>query len=128
MGNSSSTMIEITVAVSLFVGALTMYTILFINVAQVVELTNKVTASQDRNVHTTLVIPEDYRVSGAEVLQSIYHIAQVGVDIQVDSKIFLHSLDMDNTDVSMINVFGFYKPVYERNVNGQLVKVVYIPH
>lgn len=128
MGNSSNTMIEITVAVSLFVGALTLYVILFVNVAQVVELTNKTTVSQDRNVHTTLAIPEDYRVSGAEVLQSIYHIGQIGVDIQVDSKVFSHSLDIDYTDVSMINVLGLYTPVHVRDANGQLLKVVYIPH
>jgi uncharacterized protein YycO len=128
MGNSSSLMIEITVAISLFVGALTMYAILFVNVAQVVESTNKVTGSQDRNVHTTLVIPEDYLVSGAEVLQSINHIGQIGVDIQVDSKVFSRSLDIDYTDVSMIDVFGLYKPVHERDANGQLLKVVYIPH
>ncbi|TCZ77233.1 hypothetical protein E0485_12310 [Paenibacillus albiflavus] len=127
MGNSSTALINLTVAISLFVGALTLYAILFIHVGQTVELTNTVRVEQDRNIHTTLVLPEDYRVSGAEILHSIYLISDLGIDIQVDTELFPHNLDIDSTDVSKINVFGFYKPVYERDGKGQLMKVTYIP-
>jgi len=127
MENSSTALINLTVAISLFVGALTLYAILFIHVGQTVELTNTVRVEQDRNMHTTLAIPENYRVSGAEVLHSIYLISDLGIDIQVDTELFPHNLDIDRTDVSKIDVFGFYKPIYERDKKGQLMKVFYIP-
>lgn len=79
----------------------------------------------DRNVHTTLLVTEDYTVSGSEVLQSLYHIHQMGAEIQVDEVMFAPDMDPDRTDMSMIDVHQQYVPVHQRDTTGQLVKLIF---
>lgn len=127
MDNPAQKMIELTAAIGLFIGALTIGAMLFIKVSQAVEITNKFNVGQDRNIHTTLAIPKKYEVTGAEVLQSIYHIGSIGADIQVDGQEFFRNLDINHMDVSKIDVHRSYVPTYIRDENGGLSKIIFNP-
>ncbi|MGY3386795.1 hypothetical protein ACVWZB_004749 [Paenibacillus polymyxa] len=64
-------------------------------------------------------------VQGAAVVQSIFHIHDIHADIQVDGLLFDKNLDMEYTDVSMIDVRGTYRSDYVRDQNGMLQKVIF---
>lgn len=125
LGNLTRSWLEFVVAVTLFVTALSVSSYLYFSAGQTIEQSYRTGKELDRNVHTTLVITGDYTVSGSEVLQSLYHIGQAGIDIEVDDVIFRPDLDPDRRDLSMIDVHQFYVPIYQRDATGQLVKLIF---
>lgn len=95
--------------------------------------TNKLTADKtddmiygtDWNLIQVPKIMGEFTVSGPEVLQSIFHIQEIGADIQVDGYYFSKGLIIDQTNVSMIDLTGNYAATYVRNTDGTLNQVVF---
>jgi hypothetical protein len=92
---------------------------------RVIDKTDEVIFGADLNVAQDKKVMGEYTVSGAEVLQSIYHIHEIGADIQVDGTQFSQSLIIDQTDVSVIKLNRTYAATYVRNRDGSLNQVVF---
>lgn len=79
----------------------------------------------DHRLFTEFGSIEEETYSGAEVLQSIQRIHTIGASIQVEGKTFSQSLDIDNTDVSMIKLQKTYKVKYVRDTQGVVTNIVF---
>lgn len=111
------------------------FTLFLVALSGSVELaqTNKLTVDKadeaiygiDRNLIQVPKIMGEYTISGSEVMQSIFHIKEIGADIQVDSYFFSKSLLIEQTDVSMINLSRKYAASYSRNTDGTINKVIF---
>jgi biotin operon repressor len=83
-------------------------------------MTYKMTTQTDKSITSTLKIPTNYTVSGAEVRQSIYKIKDIGVDIVVNGATFPKTLDPTLVNVSGIDLNKKYTPTYVRDTKGNL--------
>ncbi|MBV6717214.1 hypothetical protein [Paenibacillus chitinolyticus] len=79
----------------------------------------------DRNLTQQSKIESEPVVPGAYVLQSIFHISDLDADIDVDGIHFSKALNIDETDVSMIQVNRKYSVEHLRRADGSLHKVVF---
>ncbi|MGM1023176.1 MAG: hypothetical protein ACQEXV_22320 [Bacillota bacterium] len=86
---------------------------------------DEVISGSDRNMVTAPRIEGEETIEGTAVVQSIFHIAEIGADIQVDGLLFDKNLNMDYTDVSMVDVHGTYRTQYIRDNNGVLLRVIF---
>ncbi|MDP4095283.1 hypothetical protein OIN60_00560 [Paenibacillus sp. P96] len=86
---------------------------------------NAVMDSRDRNLVVMPVIEEEERISGSAVMQSIFQIAELGADIQVDGYLFSKDVIIEETDVSMIAPQAVYSTAYQRNGDGVLQRVIF---
>ncbi|WP_181151215.1 hypothetical protein [Paenibacillus sp. PCH8] len=82
-------------------------------------------SNMDYRLFTTSGSIEDETYSGAEVLQSIQRIQKIGANIQVEGITFTQSIDIDNTDVSMINLKKSYRTKYVRNTAGLITTIIF---
>lgn len=80
---------------------------------------------QDKRLFTTLEVGGEEAYSGAEVLQSIRQIKSINADIKVENTIFSKDLDIDVTDLSMIDLNRNYLVTFIRATNGDLSTVVF---
>ncbi|AWP25198.1 MULTISPECIES: hypothetical protein [Paenibacillus] len=80
---------------------------------------------QDKRLFTTLDVGGKEAYSGAEVLQSIRQIKSINADIKVENTIFSKDLDIDVTDLSMIDLNRNYLVTFIRATNGDLSTVVF---
>ncbi|MFS0841359.1 hypothetical protein [Paenibacillus sp. 1P03SA] len=79
----------------------------------------------DRDLTQQPKVEGEPEVSGKDVLQSIFHITDINADIEVDGIFFSKALNIDETDVSMIQVNRKYSVDHLRRADGSLHKVVF---
>ncbi|WP_408895360.1 hypothetical protein [Paenibacillus taichungensis] len=120
LGENTRSALYMSVTTLMFITAITMFLFFFKTVSDTNEMTYKMTSQSDKNITSTLKIPTSYTVSGAEVRQSIYKIADIGVDIVVDGVTYYKTLDPTEVNVSGINVNKNYTPTYVRDSKGDL--------
>lgn len=120
LGENSRSVLFFSFAALTFVTALSICFFLFKTVAETNEMTYKMNTLSDKNITSTLKIPTAYKVSGAEVRQSIYKIKDIGVDIVVDGVTYSKTLDPTTVDVSEISLKKKYNPTYVRDTMGNL--------
>jgi len=109
----------------IFIICLSSGVLLFQNSSDINDKTYELTTYSDKNQSSTLKIENKYTCSGAEVLQSIYQIKEIDVNIQVDGVIFDKNIDPDEMDVSNIDVERTYTPTYVRDSQGNLILLKY---
>ena len=105
--------------------ALSLALALFTTTSATADHVVEVNAGRDHNVQTTLRIPDTYTVTGAQVIQTLYQIADLHVDIQVDGVAFSKDLDTEQIDVSSISTIKSYVPTYLRAADGSVQKIVF---
>ncbi|MEC0090904.1 hypothetical protein [Paenibacillus macquariensis] len=118
--NNSSDAIGLSFAVSMFVVSLTLSLYLFSTTGDTIQQTYEMNSRSDNNIYSTLKVPSDYVVSGAEVRQSLYTMKEIGVDIEVNGVIYSKSLDPTTLNVSVIDLNKKYSPTYVRDNKGVL--------
>ncbi len=79
----------------------------------------------DRNQKVTLKIEHHYTSTGAEVIQTLHQIQELGTAIEVDGQRLDSSIDPDELDVSFINMNRPYRTTYIRDTAGRLMLVKY---
>lgn len=82
-------------------------------------------ATVDHRLFTTFGSVEEETYSGAEVLQSIQRIQDIRANIQAEGVTFQQTLDIDSTDVSMINLRKTYKVQYVRDASGTVTTIIF---
>ncbi|KGP78662.1 hypothetical protein [Paenibacillus sp. MAEPY2] len=82
-------------------------------------------STMDYRLFTTTGSIEEETYTGAEVLQSVQRIQSIKADIQVEGITFTPSIDIDNTDVSMVNLNKSYKAKYVRNSEGVITIIIF---
>lgn len=124
MGYSVRSMIDMSFACLMFVTAVTIGLLLFQSGAASLDVAYGANQLADRSVHSTLSpLAGDGNVTGAEVLQSIAHIEEIGVEIVVDGIVLTPQLEREEVIVSGIRTNGMYRPVYERGPQGELQRI-----
>ncbi|MEB3103298.1 hypothetical protein [Ferviditalea candida] len=126
MSHSVRTMIDMSFACLVFVLAVTTGLLLFQSGAAALETAYLSGKAQDRSVHPTLApVAGDGSVSGAEVLQSLALINEIGVEIVVDSRVYPLTTEREQIASSGIQLQGRYSPSYHRGPGGQLQRIVF---
>ncbi|WP_438350941.1 hypothetical protein ACP8HI_09995 [Paenibacillus sp. FA6] len=118
--NNASEAIGLSFAVSAFIVSLSLSLYLFTTTGDTIQRAYEMNTQSDKSIYSTLKVPSDYSVSGAEVRQSLYTIREIGVDIEVDGLIYSNLLDPTALNVSAINLNKKYTPTYIRDTNGVL--------
>ncbi|OAB41247.1 hypothetical protein [Paenibacillus antarcticus] len=118
--NNSSEAIGLSLAVSMFVVSLTLSVYLFSTTGDTIQRTYEMNTRSDNNIYSTLKVPSDYVVSGAEVRQTLYTMIEIGVDIEVNGVMYSKSLDPRTLNVSSIDLSKKYIPTYVRDYKGAL--------
>lgn len=121
LGENTKSALYMSVAALMFITALTIFLFFFKTVSDTNDMTYKMTSQSDKSITSTLKIPTSYKVSGAEVRQSIFKIKDIGVDIIVDGVTYYKTLDPTEVNVSGINVNKNYTPTYVRDTKGDLI-------
>jgi hypothetical protein len=85
----------------------------------------KASQLEERRIYTNLEVNQEEYYTGAEVLQSIYQINSLNVDIKVDTLFFNRNLDIETTDVTGIDLKRLYKVSYLRDQQGVLQTIVF---
>ncbi|QNR65214.1 hypothetical protein IAQ67_14960 [Paenibacillus peoriae] len=124
MKNAAS-MIEFSALFFLFLTALISGSYLFETTHRTMVEADSTINGRDRNLIETPLIEGSETVDGASVVQSIFQIAEINADIQVDGLLYDKNLNMDYTDVSMINVNDMYRTEYQRDSDGILQKLIF---
>ena len=126
VGHSVRTMIEMSAACLMFVAAVTVGLMLFQSGSAALGWTYESNRMADPHVHSTLSpLAGDGSVSGAEVLQSVAQIRDIGVELVVDGTVYPPDLEKEDVRLSGIRMNGRYKPSYQRGPNGELTRVVF---
>lgn len=89
------------------------------------EVYYKASQLEERRIYTSLEVNQEEYYTGAEVLQSIYQINSLNVDIKVDTQFFNRYLDIEETDVTGIDLKRLYKVSYLRDQKGVLQTIVF---
>ncbi|MGG0821695.1 hypothetical protein ABE099_02370 [Paenibacillus turicensis] len=89
------------------------------------EVYYKASQLEERRIYTSLEVNQEEYYTGAEVLQSIYQINRLNVDIKVDAQVFNRYLDIETTDVTGIDLKRLYKVSYLRDQKGVLQTIVF---
>lgn len=123
MNHSLHSMLEMSVACSLFVIAATSGMWLFQTEAIVLDTTYAFSRQADRNIHATFnPLSGDGTVSGTEVLQTI---GAHEVDVVVDGVLYAAGLDREAIDMSSISIGNRYRVSIQRGPQGELLQVIY---
>ncbi|MCR8642100.1 hypothetical protein NV379_05460 [Paenibacillus sp. N1-5-1-14] len=112
-------------ATVVFIGALTvaLYQVQFVQKSiQTTYITGK---TLDHNVAATLNPSDVYTVNSSVVLQSIYHIEELQVDIQVDGHLYPKTIKIEHADLSKINRSKQYVSKRVRGPKGELIRIDY---
>ncbi|ANS75347.1 hypothetical protein AWM70_12620 [Paenibacillus yonginensis] len=113
------------VEVFLFITAC-MFAISGINSQEAAVKVVKHSSEQDeRRLYTDLKETGEETYTGAEVIESIYHIKQLDANIEIGRYYFFKSDDLDNIDVSGIDPQQNYKVNYIRDESGKLLTIVF---
>ncbi|MFB5268095.1 hypothetical protein ACE41H_15110 [Paenibacillus enshidis] len=109
----------------LFISAAAVGTGLFIQNHVALDEVDAALSSRDRDIVVIPVMEEEEKVSGAGVMQSIFQIAELGADIQVDGYLFSKDAGIEDTDVSIIDLRAVYSSSYQRNGDGRLERLIF---
>lgn len=127
MNHSVRTMIDMSFACVMFVMAITVGLMLFQSGTSALELSYKAGKAQDRSIHPTLSpIAGDGSVTGAEVLQSIAMIGEIGVEMMVDGIAFGVTLEREDIATTVIQLHRRYVFFYKRGPEGQLQRIIFV--
>lgn len=127
MGHSVRTMMDMSFACLVFVMAATAGLLLFQGGAAALNAAVVSERMQDRNVHQRFFpIAGDGSVSGAEVLQSLARIGDIGVEIVVNGVVYATTRERDDISTSSIRLDSRYEPSYERGPDGQLRRIAFV--
>jgi soluble P-type ATPase len=126
MGSSTRSMIEMSFATAVFLAAVILGLLLFQTGFTTMGLTYASNQTVDRNVHPALsAIAGNGQVKGAEVLQTMAKLQEMGIDMVVDGIRYSAQLELENTDVSDIRVNDNYTPTYKRGTSGELQQIIF---
>ncbi|MFC0213874.1 hypothetical protein ACFFK0_15695 [Paenibacillus chartarius] len=126
MNHSVRTMIDMSFACLVFVAAATAGLLLFQSGAAHLDTAYIAGKAQDRGINPTLSpVAGDGTVSGAEVLQSVGQIGDIGAEIVVDGVRYSPSMEREDIAASAIRLSSRYVPSYERGPDGRLQRVVF---
>lgn len=124
MDYAPRTMMEMSVALLVFLVAAASGLLLLQNGASLNSLAYVTGQSQDRNVQQTAVpLSGDGTVSGAEVLQTIARLADGDAEIVVDGVRFEPPLEREQLSSAGFRLKGRYQPTYERDASGHLQRL-----
>jgi hypothetical protein len=127
MSHSVRTMIDMSFACLVFVLAATVGLLLFQSGSAVLDTTYIAGKAADRSVSPMLSpIAGDGSVSGAEVLQTVAQLGDVGIEIVVDGVRYAPTLEREDIAASAIRLNGRYTPSYERGPDGQLQRIIFV--
>ncbi|GKS12951.1 hypothetical protein YDYSY3_39510 [Paenibacillus chitinolyticus] len=125
MRNNGFTMVLFYFSLVVFISALSISAYLFYFTTTAIDESYETAKNTDKNQRMVLRITEPYEISGAHVLQTINLIADIGCNIVVDGVSFMPSLDINQTDVSVVKMKGKYLPNYKRDSTGALMEVTF---
>ncbi|GAC40709.1 hypothetical protein [Paenibacillus popilliae] len=120
-------MISLLVALILFVAALSFSHDAVTAHNLLLDEAERVLDERDPNLALRLQIPQTYTVTGAVVLQSIYHIRAIDAVIQVGSTEYGRDVDRDRIDASGIWLSGLYRMRQVWCTDGILERVIFDP-
>ncbi len=125
MDYAPRTMLEMSVALLVFLVAVGSGLLLFERGASFNTLVYVTGQSQDRNVQqTTVPLSGDGSVSGAEVLQAIARLGEGDAEMVVDGVRFAPPLEREQLSPASIRLKGRYQPTYERDASGHLQRTL----
>ncbi|MCU6711494.1 hypothetical protein M6D81_22615 [Paenibacillus sp. J5C_2022] len=118
-------MIEMSVALLIFLMAATSGFILFHTGSSLNALTYLSGGEQDRSLHQTYSpLAGDGTRSGAEVLHTIARLEEGDVEIIVDGVQYAPPLNREWLQAANVNLQARYVPTYERNMDGDLQRLM----
>ncbi|MGG4396300.1 enoyl-CoA hydratase [Paenibacillus thiaminolyticus] len=120
-------MISLLVAFILFMAALSISHDAVTARKLLLDEADRVLDERNPNLAPRLDIPATYTVSGATVLQSIYHIHAIDAVIQVDLTEYGRDVGRDRIDASGIRLDGLYRMKEVWHADGSLEKVIFDP-
>lgn len=124
---NAAQMISLSVAFILFVTALSFSHDALTARNLLLDEADRVLDERDPNLAPRLEIPPSYTVTGAAVLQSIYHIRSIDADIQVGLTEYGRDVDRDRIDASGIRLTGLYRVKQVWRPDGSLERVIFDP-
>lgn len=125
MDYAPRTMLEMSVALLVFLMAAGSGLMLFQNGASLNRLAYVNGQAQDRSLHQTYTpISGDGSVSGAEVLQAIARMDEGDVEMMVDGVLFEPPIDREQLTSTEIRLKARYYPAYERDASGHLQRLL----
>ncbi|WP_055105806.1 hypothetical protein [Paenibacillus ihumii] len=80
---------------------------------------------EERRLYTSLQLNSNETYTGAEVIQSLYQISQLGVNIQVGSQYFSKYVDPETINISGIDPYKVYDVAYIRDSQGVLLTIIF---
>ncbi|BFH13581.1 enoyl-CoA hydratase [Paenibacillus melissococcoides] len=124
---NAARMISLSVAFILFVAALSFSRDAVTARNQLLNEADRILDERDPNLAPRLQIPPTYTVTGAAVLQSIYHIRAIDADIQVGTTEYGREVDREHIDASGIRLNGLYRMKQIWRPDGSLERVIFDP-
>ncbi|WP_442600863.1 hypothetical protein [Paenibacillus sp. KN14-4R] len=125
MDSNLKSMLWLSFATVIFISALTvaLYQVHFIG--KTVQTTYISGNELDHNIVNTSTNLDVFTVSSAVVLQSIYHIEEIKVNIQVNGHLYPKDLKIEQADLSFINQGKKYVRKSVRGSQGELIRIDY---
>ncbi|MFM9280874.1 hypothetical protein [Paenibacillus jiagnxiensis] len=123
--NIATKMMIASIGILLFVSAAAVGVQLFRGNHDALNEVDAAISSRDRNMAVIPAVEGEESVSGATVVQTIFQIAAIGADIQVEGYLFSKDVNIDDTDVSMIPLKATYTTEYQRDSQGNLQRVIF---
>ncbi|THF74387.1 hypothetical protein [Cohnella fermenti] len=124
MNTSVRSMIEMSAACLLFLTAITIGLFLFQRGAAALDTAFVSGRQLDRSIASTLSpIAGDGMVSGAEVLQTLAQIDQVGAEVVVDGRTYPPTLERDQLTATELVLAGRYRAETERDGSGAIIRI-----
>ncbi|MNJ28196.1 hypothetical protein [Paenibacillus bouchesdurhonensis] len=89
------------------------------------EAARKSMEQEERRLYTSLQLNSNETYTGAEVIQSLYQIPQLGVNIQVGGQYFSKYNDPETINISGIDPYKVYDVAYIRDSQGILLTIIF---
>jgi hypothetical protein len=90
-----------------------------------VNVVHKSTMQDEKRLFTDLKDKGFETYTGAEVLQSIYHIRELNADIRVNGYLFSKNAEIEDINVSVISLNRTYQVQYIRGSDGEVQTIVF---
>ncbi|WP_212981451.1 hypothetical protein [Paenibacillus azoreducens] len=90
-----------------------------------VNVVHKSTMQDEKRLFTDLKDKGFETYTGAEVLQSIYHIRELNADIRVNGYLFSKNAEIEDINVSVISLNRTYQVQYIRGSDGEVHTIVF---
>ncbi|MDN4067573.1 hypothetical protein QYF50_06660 [Paenibacillus vini] len=123
MNRNSFSMMQLYFFSLIFIVAISLGVYLFTITSKTIDKAYDMRA--DHNQATVLQIVKPYVVEGSDVLSILTLIKDIGCEIVVDGVTFPPSLDITETDVSIVDAQAHYNEKLTRDQNGKLIQVRY---